>query len=436
MNSIKQSMWYLITYSKVFLIVLSVFIVFAFMINIKSSLSFIESKGLLINLFVFLGIYLGGALAKLKRSYLWKNNKNYKNSLLNAYLIIIGVIYLCFVPFLWKFINISPFIIAMPFCISIFASHIVLGKNLLYKILIPSFPIIITQLKVLGLSFNNILLLIFIATSLLIISMYKNIFYQYSNHKSKERTDKENTTAFMTTGFNQKQLDKINGFIGDVISNWIIHGKKNLGWAVLMPHTRLAIITFVYSLILMVFIYLMDPKMQNLIGVFVLMMLPNIFLGFVMESKNLLKQVKIFAHVFNGEKHRELKNKTLIALDKNLIVNSFVLVAMTVLFIKILSINILISPLLMSFAFIIGLSLAICPLLMCLNWINISPALIIILFSYATILYKSIKWMHDDLLVSMSPMYIIGFIVSCVVMRFITQYIFWQRPMESLLKNH
>ena len=320
-------------------------------------------------------------------------------------------------------------------CISIFASHFVLGKNLIYKILIPSLPFVIIQLTKYGVGQNSVLLLIFVATIILVISMYKNIFYQFRSNQLSERKENNNSVAFMTTGLSHKHLDKINGFIGVVISKWIINGKKNLDWAVLLPHTRLAIITIFYSFVTLFFMSISDPKIQKLTSLFALMVLPNIFLGFVMESKNLLNQVKLFGHVFNGANHRQLKNKILLAMDKNMLFNTLVFACMFIMIIKVLSINVLITPLVISMALVAGISLAICPLMMCLNWNNISVFLIVILFVYGITLYKMITWIYANTLLAMSPFAIIGFIGVCLLFRFATQNVFWNRPMEALLKR-
>ena len=179
MNSIKQSIWYLLTHSKIFLGIFAIFAVFTMLININGHLSLIEATSLNLQLFIFLGVYLGGSLAKLKRNYLWNNNKKYKHAILHAYFIIILFFCVCIAPFLWTFVKISPLIIAMPFCISIFASHLVLGKNLLLKVLIPAIPIFIFQITKFGFGLNTALLLILIVTVVLVILMYKNIFYHY-----------------------------------------------------------------------------------------------------------------------------------------------------------------------------------------------------------------------------------------------------------------
>ncbi|MFK8010528.1 MAG: hypothetical protein AB8B80_00710 [Marinicellaceae bacterium] len=438
MNSIKQSIWYLLIYNKIFVGILLIYIIFTMTMNLILMISYASASGypsLMIQLFLFLGVYLGGSLSRLKRNYLWKNNKHYKNSILHAYFIIIAFVTCCFMPFLWTYAKISTLVLIMPISISVFASYLVLGKNLFYKILIPAVPIALFQLSSMGLGLNFILALILLATMILITLMYKDIFYTYTQHQKTAEQVNANNIAFMTTGLSHKHLDKINGFIGLYISQWIISGTKKIEWAVLMPHTRLAIITLLYSLVLLLFMSIIDVQIQNMVGLFALMLLPNIFLGFVMESKNLLKQVKFFAHVFTGDKHRQLKNKVLFALDKNMLFNASVFVGMLLLIIQLLSINIPMKPLFLSLSVVLLISMAIVPLLMCLNWLNISPLLMGILVVYAWVLYTVIKWIYANALMEISVVYSVSFISLCIGLRIVTQTIFWRTSIENLLNN-
>lgn len=435
MNSIKLSVWFLLTQSKLFLGVLIGFAAFTIAIILIKSTSKFQSLSLIFQLFLFMGVALGGSVAKLKRNYLWKINSHYKNSILHGYLLIILCVGLSFLPFLWTFTIISPLILAMPICTSVYASHMVLGKNLLYKFMIPAIPLGIFQLTKLGFGINTVLLLIVLATMVLILLMYKNFFYQYSDHQITDQQDKANTVAFMTTGLSHKHMSKLNGLIGIVVSKWVMHGKKNLDWSVLMPHTRLTLMTLFYSLFLFVFMTITDPNVQKMHGKFALMILPNMFLGLVMESRNLLNQTKFFAHVFTGDKHKQLKRKILFAMDKNFLINVIVFVAMTLLIINMLSINVPINPLLLSLAVVICISFAITPILMCLSWINLSLLLIIILVGYAGLLLALITWIYKNPLLVTTVPYVTVFVTSCLLLRVVAQYLFWQRPIEQLLKN-
>jgi len=435
MRAIKTSIWYLLIYNKLFLGVLSVFALFTMAVNILGQKTFFEAMGLILQLFIFLGVYLGGSLIKLKRNYLWKINNNYKNSILHGYFIILFLANLCFAPFLWKFSTISPLIIIMPFCISAFAAHLVLGKNVLYKIIIPAIPILLFQASKLGVGFNSVLLLIVVASIVLAMLMYKNIFYQYSEHKTTAEQQKANSVAFMTTGLNHKHLNKINGVIGVLVSKWIMYGKRNLDWAVLMPYSRLTFMTLFYVLFILFFLSITDDNIQKMIGTMTILILPNLFLGLVMESRNLLKQIKFFSHVFIGENHKQLKNRILLAMDKNMLINAIVYVGLILLMIKLLGINISLDTLITSMLVIIFVSLAIYPVFMCLSWINISVILILALFVYAAILYKTITWVSKNPELATTIPFVSGFIICCFLLRSITQYVFWQRSMESLLSN-
>ena len=395
----------------------------------------LQIMGLIVQFSLFLGVYLGGSVAKLKQNHLWKNNRKYKNNILNAYFIIVMLTGVCMIPLIYSLKDISLLILLMPISICVFSSHLVLGKNIIYKIIIPAIPIILFQLTYLKVNLDIVLLLIVIATVVLSVFMYKNIFYQYQSMAPSLQTDNNNKMAFMTTGLNYSQMNKINGMLGLFLSKWILSGKKKVDWSILMPHTRLALLTLFYSLCLLLVMSMTDAKIQNMISVFPLMLLPNIFLGLVMESCHLMKQTRFYSHVFTGNKHKQLKNKILIAMDKNMLINAAVFVAMTVLVINVLSIGVPINALLLSMSVIIALSMAIYPLLMCLNWVNISMLLIIVLLIYGKTLYEIIKWVYANHQLALSPIYITAFLGMCLLLRISTQVIFWNRPMEALLKN-
>lgn len=402
----------------------------------KFSYQEIKSLYLLIAVAVFLGVYLGGGLANLKKNYLWKISKKYKNSLLHGFLIIIVAINTMVILGLYPSLVNAKLILLLPFCLSVFASQMVLGKNLLFKVLVTSVPLVIAQLYRINVSLDVIVALIVVATAVLIYTMYQNLFYQFGTHLKQEKDkNNENLVAFATTGLNAAQLNKLNYRIGLIVAKWVTNSRKLIDWAILMPHTRLTLVTLFYVSFIFLSIVLTSHKMRALMPMFAFMFLPVMITGTLIESRNLFRQTRTIAHIFIGKQHRQLKNKILFSLDKNLLVNILVFILGVFLIIKVLSISITLKTMMLSLVAIATISMSVYPYLLCLNWVNLSALLIGSMFLYITLLYKVIKWININPSLAMTWPYVVSFIAVCLLLRGITQYIFWRREFEVLLKT-
>ena len=387
-----------------------------------------------ITMSVFLGTYLGGALQSLKQNYLWIINQHYRNTLMAAYLIIIGFISLLQIPLLYLNLNMTVLILSVPFCITIFSSHMVLGKNLLHKILIPAFPFALYQLHRLNISLTVIIVLLIIGTLMLITAMYLNRFYPDNSTRLTTNQGLENTTA-VATGLNLKWVTSFNYTIGIFIAQWVSRSKRNIDWAIIMPHTKLALFSLLYVLLIMLFVLMNDDKDKPVIEIFTVMFLSASIISMVMESRQLIRQTRVFAHVFSGLKHRQLKNKILFSLDKTFIFNSVIFVIGILLATRAFSVPLDTSYVLFATLIVIAIALSFYPILLCLSWINISLTLIVAIMTYALLIFFSVRWLKFHPEEVMTAPYIIIFIITCLLLRAITQKIFWQRPIETLMKN-
>jgi hypothetical protein len=74
---------------------------------------------------------MGGSLVKLKKIYLWKNNLKYKKTILNAFFMIITIATISMLPVMYSVLSYSLLLLLLPFCIAVFASFIVSGKNII-----------------------------------------------------------------------------------------------------------------------------------------------------------------------------------------------------------------------------------------------------------------------------------------------------------------
>ncbi|VAW34146.1 hypothetical protein MNBD_GAMMA01-2120 [hydrothermal vent metagenome] len=436
MNSIKMSMWFLLTHAKVFMVVMIIFFGFTMLVMFFSQMPEVQAIIMILQAFVFLGIYLGGSVAKLKKNHLWINNKKYKYSILNAFFIIIGLSGLIMMPILYSALTKSLLILLLPFCTAVFFSFVVLGQNVLFKFLIPATPIIILKLFRIQVGLEIIILLIVASTMLLIFVMYKNLLDDYVNHTDKKNINDSKTIAFTTTGLSAKQYKKINYALGRWVSQWLMNSKKTIDWSILMPHTRLTVFTLYYSIPLFVGLFLVSTDVRKLFYVFVLIILPNIFFAIIMESRHLLGQTKFIAHVFSGDNHRQLKNKILFALDKNILINCVVFLISILFIIKFHSIPVQQSSLLVSYVATFLITLAIYPIFLCLNWVNISFMLILLSSIYGYGMYSMIKWIYAHTHLSMTLPYISALVVVGLLLRLLSQSIWWHRPIETLYKNN
>jgi hypothetical protein len=435
MNPISQSIKLMLLHSKVFLAAIVVYIIFTVMLLLLKDMPEIRALVLIFQVSIFLGIYLGGGLTSLKKSYLWKNNTKYKNSNLSAFFLVILLVNALLVLFIYPDIKLNKLVLFMPFCVSVFASQMVIGKNIMYKILIPAIPVMLIWLRDYGLDLQSSLLLIIASTVVLMFSMYKNLFYSYGVNQGVENKSSANTVAYMTTGLNSTQLNAINAKIGEIVARWIQVSKKRIDWAILMPHTRLTFISLFYLISFFALMLVSGEKLQPFTQVLSLTFLPMVMLGIIIESRHLIKQTKMFSHVYKGINHRQLKNKILTALDKNLTINVLVFLVGLFTIIKTFSIAVFAKILIASLLFIYFFSMSLYPLLMCLNWVNISFTLIVLMFSYTFIIYKSVKWIALNISLVLLPQYIISFVLVCIALRVITQYLFWNRSIEALMKK-
>ena len=444
MQAVKPSMKFMMTHSIVsFILVLIIMVFFSvFQILISSdgtSTNKAMMGALLINitLSVFLGTYLGGALQSLKQNYLWTINQHYRNTLMAAYLLIIGLISLLQIPFLYLNLNsnMTILVLSVPFCIAVFSSQMVLGKNFLHKILIPAFPFALYQLHKINISLTAIIILLLIGTLMLIVSMYFNRFYPDNSARLASSQGYNNTTAVVATGLNLKWVTSFNYRIGIFMAQWVSRSKRNIDRAIIMPHTKLALFSLLYVLLIMLFVLMNDDKDKPVIETFTVMFLSASIISIVMESRQLIRQTRVFAHVFSGRQHRQLKNKILFSLDKVFVLNSLVFITGILLATEIFSVTLNTSYVLSATLVVIAIALSFYPILLCLSWVNISFTLIVTIMTYALLIFFSVRWLKFHTEEVMTPAYIITFILACLLLRTITQKIFWQRPIETLMKN-
>ena len=442
MKPVSQSIWYLLTHSIISLVAILVLTAVFVFFQVALSIAELEPKrafqaALMINLTLsgFLGVYLGGALLKLKQNYLWQINQRYRSSIMAAYLIIIGVFSVLQLPFFTLNIEHSYAVLLAPFCITIFASQMVLGKNALHKILIPAFPYLIVQLHLLEVSANVIMLLIIISTLALMASMYLNRFYPDNVARQQIKDSSSIAMTSTSVGFGPSVILSINHYIGLGVASWVRRSKKNIDWAVLMPHTKLGLASIFYMFIIVLFVLFAGDKDKPLIEPMSILFVSTSLIMMVMESRHLIRQTRFFAHVFSGDKHRQLKSKILFSVNRTFIINCSIFVAGILLLARGLSMEVNTPVVIYSVLAIVLIGFATSPALLCISWVNIAFPQAFMASVYFALIFMATRWINENIDQVLSSFYTVAFIVGCCLLRGCTQVYFWNTPIEKLLKN-
>lgn len=440
MKAVKQTMGLMLTHSIAMLI--SVVIITAafgfFQYNLAlnndvSNPSLLPALMINLTLSVLMGVFIGGGMKSLQHSYLWTINQRYRNVLMAAFLIIIMLYSLLLIPAFYINTKGISWLFILPFCMAIFSSHMVIGKKWIHKILIPAVPIALYQLTRFKIGLNTIVIFIACATLVLIFAMYHNYFNSEQRNIKKEQ---DNAMAVASTGLNLKWVMGFNYMIGIVIARAIAQSKRKVDWAIIMPHTKLALFSLLYVIIIVGFVLMNSDKGDRpLLEAFSIMFLASSFISLIMESRQLIRQTRFFSHVFIGERHRQLKNKILWSMDKVFVVNSVVFIIGIFIASFVFSMPLNKQYLLISMAAVMLFALSYYPILLCLKWLNISFVLLASIILYASIIFFSVKWIKTHTSEFLTSPYTWLFIIFCLILRGITQYIFWQRPFETLIKN-
>jgi len=435
MSPVKQSIKFMLTHSVVsFVLVVGILVFFSVFQLMVPSQENATMQSLATNLMsVFLGVYLGGAMQSLKQNYLWIINQQYRNSIMAAFLIIIGFFSLIQMPIHYLNSSLTRLVLLVPFCVAIFSSHLVLGKNFLYKLLIPAIPVGVFQLHRLNINLDMVIIVLILATLVLIAAMYLNLFT--ANRLGLKRNTQA-ATADYYGGHHLKIITSINYVLGVVAAKWVLLSKRKIDWVVLMPLTKLAIYPLLYILIVFFLLMLItDAKDNPNIEFFTVIFLSVSIIDLIMGSRRLIRQTRVIAHVFAGSNHQQLKNKILIAIDKTNLINSIVFVGGVFIVVNVFSVSFNSHYILTATLAVTIIALAYYPLLLCMSWVNISFQLLASIVGYYSLVFIAVQWLKINHTTIMTSNYTFAFIVACLLLRATTQYIFWKQSIEKLMKN-
>ena len=382
----------------------------------------------------FIGIYLGGALLKMKSYYLWHLNSRYRTSLVGAFVLIVLVVSI--IQTQYKLTNSYQILLSflVPFCITFFSAFIILGKTKVHQILISVSPLGFYQLRESGFDETLTLALFLIITIGLIIYLFRDDETYNPNSGSQVFSQDFQQSAMKST-----IITKINFWLGLRIINSILNKKGDLGWAIFTPQTRLAFGAILNVLIIGAFYLLIsfddtsDKKFP--IDSLMIMFLPATLLNIILESSNNIGQTKKMAHIFSGEKHQYLKNQILFIIDKTMIFSTLVYSSMGFLLLSIVSIESNMTYLGLVIPAVLIVTLAFQPLFMSLSWFKVTFALVIITTIYVAFIMLTSLWIKSSLISEFSTFLIIVFIGSCFGFRGFTESVFKNKPMEELFKS-
>ncbi|RLA00556.1 MAG: hypothetical protein DRQ47_09325 [Gammaproteobacteria bacterium] len=438
MSSFSRSAWLLLSHSMITLLSIMPLVILFFVFQYNMLTSEIPAEklyqaSLLLNIAMngFLGIYLGSSLSLFKQHHLWVINRRYRNTLLAAFLFNIGVFSSLPIIFSFLFTGQMQLLTFLPFCVSLFSAHIVLGKTLFRRMALFSYPfILLILLYQTEIEAEPLMLLLLVATALLIKSMYRT-----GSYKKASKEDLMNADIFGHTALKASWVSKINYRIGLLISGWIVSTKKNIDWAIFMPQTKLMLGALLNLIILITMVALLNRDGRMPVEQLAILFVATSLLGVVMEARNLISQTKTFAHVFAGKDHSQLKKTILIRISRVLIFTSTVFLLATYVMADFFGATMNLQYLIIVFLATVFITLAMLPIFLCVTWNKASLALIAVVIFYGWSVVYVAHWLTLNLEAGLKLPEIIIFAVACLLTALFSRAVYNRRPMELLLKS-
>lgn len=435
MRQLEKTLWYFLSHSAITLF--AILLLFAVLLPIQVILpgksgdpdrihTFLIINNLVLSSFV--GIYLGGALLKLKQFYLWSINAVYRRTLIGSFLFLTSLFSIMQSAVMAVHLpDTSLPLLMLPICAAVFASFTVLGKTLAHKILIPGVLFLIGQLHHLGVDWLVIMIIAVFATAALVYYLYTGDVHQIK--QSKEALLEVGVTS---TYIAAPLVMKANHLIGKLFIRIVSRSKKDIGWAVSLPYFKLSLIPFLYVFFIIPPVLLLDKKVV-ILEIFTVMMMASALMSIVMEARNLLPQTKNIAHLFVGDRHQQLKKQIMRTVDKTIALNCITLVSLVLLGSFVLSMEIMPRLLLIQTLVVIGVGLALYPAMLCLKWLSVSLLLVLALSLYFGLIFLASTWIDAYEVESWWSYKSTLFISALIILRIISQRMFENIPMEKLM---
>ena len=397
-------------------------------INAQGEIEPVKTSLLMISMLsIFIGLYLGSGFLRLRQSHLWFTHNHYRMNLIYSLVsaaLIYGVIqFLTLYHIGW---SIAVAAIA-PVCVTLLTAQLVIARNLIMKFIFPALPFILYQLNSYDISINILLILLLALT---ILAIYLN-----SNNNSKPQND---YLGLMSGNIRQQMkapsMQRLNRFSMLIMQTFRVKSNKaDFSEALLQPSNRYGISSVFLASFFFIVIYLIGDKKLG-INVFGIMILGSMMLNQFIDIQMLSRQPKPFAHLFSKDHHALFKHKTLLMLDKHVIIQA----GLTIL--SLLLISFFVNGLLESLVLIkLGLAImiiarAFAPLMLCLDWFNVNLKLIIVVAAYVLTGITFCGWLLENDLSQTYGLKALGGLALLILIRIGSTYLWKRQPIEQFMR--
>lgn len=373
---------------------------------------------------LFVGIYFGTCLLKLKQHQLWTINKKYRFILSLSFFIMLGIFSTCQAVLMSLNIQTTNLVLLLPFCIATISSYLILGDNYRTQILVPLILLPLNMLINQGVSHILLMVILLLITFALAYNIFENKIIKIKPTKKVVFEDK-NTTA--------PQLSmKLNFWLGNKFNKNLYRNKGDITNAISLPYFKFFMIPVFHVLFIMLCSYFVGKEIQ-LFEILSASMMAVTLLSLVLESRQLSPQLHGIAHLFGGANHRGLKQKILYSMDKSILINSFVYALSLLVCVNLFNFEFDYLYVFSILSITLVIMLALYPLMIILKWgtMGFQNAMVLILFGGSIFLCSF--YITSDLS-SLNTIYrFIFFVLGMVVVRFIARMKFFKVPIEKLL---
>lgn len=379
---------------------------------------------------VFIGVYVGGGLFKLKTCYLWTINRAYRYSVITAFLTITGIFSLFQATIMAVHLPESKIFLLLPICIAIFSAYLVLGETLIHKIIIPTIPFGISQLKYWGVHIEILMLLIILSTLGLLYYLFN-----YGTQQSKPIKENLNTIFMGHPTPSKPFVYKFNFWLANIASPLFLRSPKDISWTVSLPQTKLAAAACFYMILIILNTLMIDDVEGKVIDVFLIILMGTILLAVFMEARQLITQTRSIAHLFSPKDNKGIKSEILKAINKNILVNCLVLLVLVSSFISIIGTPPDLVYLTASTAAVIAIGTSFYPFMLCLNWQNVSFGLVLSITILAFTIFAACYWLKQHQINEWLTIESLVFMMVIITIHQLSRLLYYRFPFEKLLIN-
>ena len=272
---------------------------------------------------------------------------------------------------------------------------------------------------------------------LIIISSCGLVYYLFNYGTQQSKPDKDNFTAIIMGNpmASKPVVFGFNNWLAKLASPWIAKSKKDVSWAVSLPHTKLAAAACFYVLLIVANTMLIDDIESHVIDLFLIILMGTIMLAIFMESRQLIRQTITIAHLFTPPNNRGIKQKIMSSINKNIIVNCTTLTILVLAFVSLMGVQPDYLYLSVATITVMGIGISFYPLMLCLNWQRVSVPLVAALVAMAFTIFIACYWLKTSPLsewFTWQPLVFAGLLGT---IHQVSRQVYYRFPFEKLLIN-